>query len=207
MFLTGLFIIAFGLAISYSLGYPLWITPTVGLFNILLGVITPKSRKVDFQPEPSGAVKLVVDKVMFRSGPLRFNNSELVFLDTKLVVKKLASMKVVLIVALVFAGIGGLVGGLTGLSLQEFLDQRKRDKIRDKGEFTIVSLGDVEISYESMSQIQLTGVRLTMRVEGRLCVFGMATEYPPLIARTVRELIPSKSWAPPGSPPPTWKST
>jgi hypothetical protein len=204
MFLTGLFIIAFGLFLGYSLGYPIWITGAIGLFNIFLGAITPKSRKVDLQPEPSGAVKLLVDKVMFRYDRARFNNSELVFLDTRLVIKKLASWKVVLVVALVFAGIGGLVGGLTGLSMQEFLDQRKRDKILHKNQFTTVSPGDMEISYESMSQIQLTGTNLSMFVRGRLLVFSMASEYPPMIARRVREVIPNQSWARPGSAPPVW---
>src|SRR2546428_10351054 len=47
------------------------------------------------QPESSGRVKLVVDKVVLRTGKFTFNNYELVFLDTKLVMKKLVSWKLV----------------------------------------------------------------------------------------------------------------
>jgi hypothetical protein len=68
MFLIGVGVIAWGYILSRGFGYPIWITGAIGLLNIVLGLITPKSRKVDLPREPSGAVKLVVDKVMLRHG-------------------------------------------------------------------------------------------------------------------------------------------
>jgi hypothetical protein len=194
MLLAGFGIIAWGLLIGYALGYPSWITDILGLFNILLGIITPTSRKVELQPEPSGAVKLVVDKVMFRHGKWRFSDYELVFLDNRLVMKKLFSWKPIVIIGGFFAGVGGLIGGMTGLSVQEFLDQRKRDKIRARNEFMTVARGDMEVPYEGMSQVRLTGLDLRMVVGGRVLVFSMGAEYPPLMARRVRDLIPNECW-------------
>jgi len=196
---TGLVIAASGLVLWQILGYPIWITGAITSFNILLGIITPRSRKVDLQPEPSGRVKLVVDKVVLRTGKFTFNNYELVFLDTKLVMKKLVSWKLVFAVGAFFLAVGGFVGALTEWSVQGFLEQRKRDGIRDGNAFTTVSSGDMEIPYESMSQVRLTGLSLIMSVGGRVSIFSMGTEYPPMIARRLKEIIPNQCWAPPGS--------
>ena len=200
MFVIGVAISAWGLFLWRVFGYPIWLAGTIGLFNIILGAITPKSRKVDFQPETSGAVKLVVDKVILRLGRLRFTFYELVFLDNKLVMKKLTSMGIIFLATGVSFAVGGFFGGLTGLSVWEFLDQRKRDRIRDRNEFTSVARGDREVPYESMSQVQLDGESLKMVVGGRPLVLSMAPEYPPIIARRVREVIPNQSWARAWSP-------
>jgi len=182
MLLTGLVVIAIGLLLWYGIGYPIWLTGSIGLFNIVLGTITPKSNKVDLQPEPLGASKLVVDKVMFRHGKWRFSDY---------------SWKLPLLGGLPFI-FGGLLGILTGASMQGFLEQRKRDKIRDNNQFTTVGPGDVEVPYASMSQVKLTGLDLRMLAGGQLLVFLMAAEYPPLMARRVRELIPDECWVRPG---------
>jgi len=195
MFAIGVAISAWGLLLWGAFGYPIWLAGIIGLFNIILGAITPKSRKVDLQPEPSGAVKLVVDKVILRLGRLRFTFYELVFLDNKLVMKKLTSMGIIFLATGVSFALGGFFGGLTGWSVWEFLDQRKRDRIRDRNEFTSVARGDMEVPYESMSQVQLDGESLKMVGGGRPLVFRMAPEYPPLIARRVREVIPNQCWS------------
>ena len=195
MFVIGVAISAWGLFLWRVFGYPIWLAGTIGLFNIILGAITPKSRKVDFQPETSGAVKLVVDKVILRLGRLRFTFYERVFLDNKLVMKKLTSIGIIFLATGVSFALGGFFGGLTGWSVWEFLDQRKRDRIRDRNEFTSVARGDMEVPYESMSQVQLDGESLKMVVGGRPLVLRMAPEYPPLIARMVREVIPNQCWS------------
>ncbi len=65
---TGFGIILFGLLLWIGLGYPIEIIGTIGLLNILLGIITPRSPGLVFQPEPAGPVKLIVDKASSRSG-------------------------------------------------------------------------------------------------------------------------------------------
>jgi len=91
MFVIGIVVIAWGVFFWRVLGYPIWFTGAIGIFNFILGVITPKSHKVDLQPDASGAVKLVVDRVRLRTGRLRFSDYELVFSDNELVMKKLPS--------------------------------------------------------------------------------------------------------------------
>src|SRR3989454_11816911 len=140
---TGVGIIMFGLLLWVGLGYPIEIIGTIGLFNILLGIITPKSPGLVFQPEPSGPVKLIVDKASSRSGTY-----QLVFSDTKLIMKKLASRGRIMAVALVFAIIGGLVGGLTGYSVGELVSQRRRDREEREDSLTTGTRRDMEIQDE-----------------------------------------------------------
>ena len=176
------------------LGYPVWIVGAFGFFNIILGIITPKSRKVDLLPEPSGSVKLVVDKVTLGTG-LRATSYELALFDNKLVMKKLTSWGITTFAIGVSLLFGGFFGGYTGISVQEFLDQRKRDTIRTGNQFATIARGDREITYQNMSQVQLTGLDLRMVVGGQLLMYRMGAEYPPLMARRLREIIPDERWA------------
>ena len=166
----------------------------IGLINIILGLITPKAPGVNLQPETPGPVKLIVPKAVSRAGTY-----ELVFSDTKLVLKKLVSRGVIAGVAVVFAVIGGFVRGLTGLSLGEYLMERKRRKIHNEDALMTLSGGDVEVPYQSMSQVELTGVSLKMVTGGRPMILRMAKKYPPLIASKLREIIPSQYWISTGS--------
>jgi hypothetical protein len=187
---TGLGIIVFGLLLWIGLGYPIEIIGAIGLFNILLGIITPRSPGLVFEPEAMGPVKLIVDKTSSRSGTY-----QLVFSDTKLIMKKLASRGGIMAVALVFAILGGLVGGLTGYSVGELVNQRKRDKIRKENTLMMVTRGDTEIPYESMSQVELTGTKLKISSGNGLMTMMMSKKYPPMISGRLRELIPSRCWA------------
>src|SRR3989442_4357598 len=152
---TGVGIIMFGLLLWVGLGYPIEIIGTIGLFNILLGIITPKSPGLIFQPEPIGPVKLIVDKASSRSGTY-----QLVFSDSKLVMKKLASRGGIMAVALVFAILGGLVGGLTGYSRGELVSQRGRDKIQKGKTLMTVTPGDMEKPFEKISTGEITQTQL-----------------------------------------------
>jgi len=199
MFVIGIVVIAWGVFLWRVLGYPIWFSWAIGIFNFILGVITPKSRKVDLEPDALGAVKLVVDRVRSRTGRLRFSDYELVFSDNELVMKKLPSLGLGFLATVVTFALGGFFGGLTGVSVMEFLNQRKRDKIRDANEFTTIASGDREIPYQSMSQVQLDGESLKMSVGGRPLVLSLAPEYTHLIAPRVRELIPDECWVHPRS--------
>ena len=192
--LTGFGIILFGLLLDLFLGFTILITGFIGLINIILGLITPKAPGVNLQPETPGPVKLIIPKAVSRAGTY-----ELVFSDTKLVLKKLVSRGVIAGVAVVFAVLGGFVGGLTGLSLGEYLMERKRRKIHNEDALMTLSGGDVEVPYQSMSQVELTGVSLKMVTGGRPMILRMAKKYPPLIASKLREIIPGQYWISPGS--------
>src|SRR5260370_2712220 len=147
---TGFGVIIFGLLLWVGFGYPIEIIGTIGLINVILGIVTPNSPGLVFQPEQVGPVKLIVDKANSRSGTY-----ELVFSDSKLTMKKLASRGGIMAVALIFAIIGGLVGGVTGYSLGELVTQRRRDRIpREKSLLTMTNR-DVERPYQKKSHGRL----------------------------------------------------
>jgi hypothetical protein len=196
---TGFGIIMFGLLLWIGFGYPIEIIGTIGFINIILGIMTPRSPGLVFQPDPVGPVKLVVDKASSRSGTY-----ELVFSDTKLIMKKLASRGGFMAIALVFALIGGFVGGVTGYSLGELVTQRRRDKIRKENSLLTITKGDVEIPYENMSQVELERAKLKIASANGPMTLFIPKKYPPLIAAKLRELIPSRAWASPVSSQPSF---
>jgi hypothetical protein len=186
--LTGLGIIGFGLVLWYLIRYSPWFIVSIGLFNILLGIITPKTPGVVLQPSIPG-VKLIVDKAV--TGATIY---QLVFSDSRLVMKKLTSRGITTGVFVVFAVLGGLVGGLTGVSLEEFIAQRRRNKMRNQNTLTVVGRGDVELPYESMREVQLTGTSLKMVAAGRRLTLHFPKRYAQEIASRLRELIPANCW-------------
>lgn len=191
---TGFGVILFGLLLWVGFGYPIEIIGTIGFINIILGLVTPKSPGLDFQPEQAGSLRLIVDRASSRSGTY-----ELVFSNTKLIMKKLASRGGIMAVALVFAIIGGLIGGVTGYSVGELVTQRRRDKIRKENTLLTINRGDVEIPYENMSQVELTRNKLKIfSANGPITLF-MPKKYPPMIAAKLREFIPGRCWASPAS--------
>jgi hypothetical protein len=187
--LTGLAIIVIGFLLDLYLGITILVTGTIGLLNIIIGLATPKAPGVNLQPQNQGPVKLIVDKAATKGGTY-----ELVFSDNKLVLKKLVSQGVILGVAVVFAVIGGLIGGLTGFSLGEYLMERKRNKIHRENAMLTAAGGDVEIHYETTSQIELTGNSLKMMTGGRSMILRMNKKYPAMIASKLMETIPRQYW-------------
>ena len=100
---------------------------------------------------------------------------------------------------MVFAIIGGLVGGLTGYSVGELVAQRRRDRIQRENSLLTIAHGDVEIPYENMSQVELTRNKLKISSPNGPLTLFMLKKYPPMIAAKLRELIPSRCWAAPAS--------
>ncbi len=134
-------------------------------------------------------MKLIVDKASSQSGTY-----ELVFTDTKMIAKKLAGRNVVLAVAVVFAVLGGLIGGLTGYSIGELVTQRARDRIRRENGLLTPVQGDLEVSYESISQVQLIGARLKIFSATSQLNMLMPKKYPTAIDGKLRQLIPARAW-------------
>jgi hypothetical protein len=188
--LTGFGIILFGLVLWIAIGFPIELTGLIGFFNIILGIITPRSTGLELQPEQMGSVKMVVDQA--RS---RYAIYELFFTDSKLVMKKLGSTGVITALALLFFFLGGIAGGLTGYSLQEFTAQRRRDKIRRENSMMTVSAKDMEIPYENMNQMEWTRRGLKIASGSGVMYIAMGKKHRPMIASRLRELIPSRCWA------------
>jgi hypothetical protein len=194
--LVGFGIILFGLILWITIGFPVWLTGIIGFLNIVLGIVTPRSPGLELQPDQMGtqmgAVKLVVDQARSKSSIY-----ELFFTDSKLVMKKLASTGAITAVALLFFFLGGIAGGLTGYSLQEFMAQRSRDRIRIENSMMTVTGKDMEIPYENMSQVEWTRRGLKIVHGGRTMHIAMGKKYRKMISPRLRELIPGPRWMDP----------
>src|SRR5713226_9748009 len=157
------------LALLFGVSYPtgLLFSIPMSILNIILGLITRTPPGLEIQPE-SANIRLVVDR-----GVVRASIYQLVFLNSKLILKRLSSVSVTVILALFLAVVGltvlgivgALMGGITGFSLQEFLTQRMRNKISDEKELTTVGRRDIEIEYDNLLEVRLVKSRLYLITE------------------------------------------
>ncbi len=146
-----------------------YFTAAAGVLNIVLAFITAKSAGVSIRHEASGGALLVVDK-----GVVGTSIYQLAFFDGKLVMKKLASFRITIILALVLAvmgfiaetaPIGVLSGGLTGYSMQEYFTQKNRDRIVKPNLTTPTSKSDLEIQYSELDKAHIRGSSLYLFLE------------------------------------------
>ncbi len=151
-------------ALLFGVSYPtgLLFSIPISILNIILGLVTKTPPGLEIQPE-SANIKLVIDRGVVRAGIY-----QLVFLNSKLILKRLSSVMVTVILAFVLAVVGltslfivgALMGGITGFSLQEFLTQRMRNKIGSEMELTSVGKSDIEIEYDDILEVRLVKSRL-----------------------------------------------
>jgi hypothetical protein len=139
------------LALLFGVSYPdgLLFSIPISILNIILGLVTRKPPGLEIQPE-SASIRLVIDR-----GVVRASIYQLVFLNSKLILKRLSSVTVTVILAFVLA-----VVGFTGFSLQEFLTQRMRNKIGSEMQLTSIGRGDIEIEYDDLLEARLFKSRL-----------------------------------------------
>src|SRR5712692_9541076 len=130
---AGITLLALALLFGVSYRTGLVFSIPISVLNIILGLITRTPPGLEIQPE-SANIRLVIDR-----GVVRASIYQLVFLNSKLILKRLSSVSITVILALLLAVVGlevlgvvgALMGGITGFSLQEFLTQRMRNKISD----------------------------------------------------------------------------
>ncbi len=143
------------------------IAASLGILSAILGAATTKPAGVSPQGGETGAVKLLVDKGVFRTSIY-----QLMFLDKKLVLKRLASPNVTVVLALGLALLGfflefpallgALAGGLAGYSIQEYLTQRNRDRISRADSQTSLGPHDLEFPYHGFTKVVIRKNRLTL---------------------------------------------
>jgi hypothetical protein len=157
------------LALLFGVSYPtgLLFSIPISILNVILGLVTRTPPGLEIQPE-SANIRLVIDR-----GVVRASIYQLVFLDSKLILKRLSSVMVTVILAFVLAIIGfgylfiigALMGGITGFSLQEFLTQRMRNKMGSEVQLTSIGKNDIEIKYDDLLEVRLVKSRLYLITE------------------------------------------
>src|SRR5436309_4415273 len=182
--------LVFGVSNSSGLLFSL----PISALNVVLGLVTRALPGLENQPASAG-VRLVVDR-----GVVRASIYQLVFLDTKLILKRLSSVGVTVILALVLAVVGlevlgivgALMGGITGFSLQEFLTQRMRNKISGGNELTAVGRGDIEIGYIDLLEVRLVKSRLYLITENISLTASFPKGYSGKIGPMLAQIFESK---------------
>ena len=159
---AGITLLALALLFGVSDSTGLFFSIPISILNIVLGLVTRAPPGLEIQPE-SASIRLVIDR-----GVVRASIYQLVFLNSKLILKRLSSVMVTVILAFVLAVagleflfiVGALMGGITGFSLQEFLTQRMRNKIGSEMQLTSVGKTDIEIEYDDILEVRLVKSRL-----------------------------------------------
>ena len=191
---AGITFLAVALLFGISSPGDLVVSVPFSIINILLGLITKSAPGLDLKPE-TGNVRLVVDR-----GVVRASIYQLVFLNSKLILKRLSSVMVTVLLALVLALvglallfiIGALMGGITGFSLQEYLTQRARDKIGTGTQLTQLENKDIEINYSDIRQVQLIRNRLYVSSEDNTLIAGFPRGYSARLEPLLEKIFGSK---------------
>jgi hypothetical protein len=159
----------------------------ISILNVILGVITKTPPGLELQPDTAN-IRLVIDR-----GVVRASIYQLVFLNSKLILKRLSSVMVTVVLALVLAVvgfevlgiIGALMGGITGFSLQEFLTQRMRNKIGTGMQLTSLGKSDLEIDYNDLLEVRLVRSRLSLISENS----SLSASFPRGYSRKIEPML------------------
>jgi len=178
-------------ALLFGVSYPagLLFSIPISILNIILGLITRASPGSEIQPE-SANIRLLIDR-----GVVRASIYQLVFLNSKLILKRLSSVMVTVILAFVLAVVGlaflfivgALMGGITGFSLQEFLTQRIRNKIGSEMQLTSVGKTDIEIEYDDILEVRLVKSRLYLIAGNK----SLSASFPRGYSRKMKPMLES----------------
>ncbi len=186
-----------GILSNQGAGY---FTASAGLLNIILGLATRRSLGVTVPANNPSSAKLLVDKVV-----LRTSIYQLAFFDTRLIMKKLASVKVTVILALALSLvglffdwlIGGLSGGLTGYSMQEYLTQKNRDRVASHDSLSKAGRGDLEFGYDDLDRVRLQSSSLQLFFQKGIVRVSLPRGHANKMRDTLRSILPDKYEAEP----------
>ncbi|TMI34242.1 hypothetical protein E6H27_02225 [Candidatus Bathyarchaeota archaeon] len=184
---AGITLLALALLFGVSDSTGLFFSIPISILNIILGLVTRAPPGLEIQPE-SARIKLVIDR-----GVVGASIYQLVFLNSKLILKRLSSVMVTVILAFVLAVVGleslfivgALMGGISGFSLQEFLTQRIRNKIGSEMELTSVGKNDIEIEYGDILEVRLVKSRLYL-IAG---IKSLSASFPRGYARKIEPML------------------
>lgn len=191
---AGVILLAVALLFGLSDPFEMLFTVPVSILNIVLGLIIRAPPRLDLQPETS-SVRLIIDR-----GVVRASVYQIVFLDSKLIMKRLSSVTVTVVLALLLTLvglallfiIGAIMGGITGFSLQEYLTQRARDRIGTGSRLTQTEKNDIEINMADIQRVKLVRNRLYLTTERTTLVASFPRGYSAKLQQPIEKLFGSK---------------
>src|SRR5438552_6269172 len=184
---AGITLLALALLFGVSDSTGLFFSIPISILNIILGLVTRAPPGLEIQPE-SASIRFVIDRGVVRASIYQF-----VFLNSKLILKRLSSVMVTVVLAFALAVVGlaflfivgALMGGITGFSLQEFLTQRIRNKIGSEMELTSVGKNDIEIDYNDLLEVRLAKSRLYLISENNT----LSASFPKGYSRKIKPML------------------
>lgn len=193
----GTVIFATGVALLLRVPNAGYFTTPAGAVNIFLGLVTGKSFGVTNSDGRGKAPRVLVDRAVLRTGTY-----QLAFFADKLILKKLASAKTTIILAILlfFVGlffeggglIGGLSGGLTGYSLQEYLTQKKRNMISRLNTAGVVAPGDLEFGYDKLEKVRLRRSSMHLFVKDGVVRISLPRRYADRMRPALESILAEK---------------
>ena len=186
---AGFSLILFGFGHGYF-------TASVGVLNLILATATRSSPGVTTKPDNASDAKLVVDK-----GVVGTRIYQLAFLDGRLVMKKIASFKVTIVLALILAlsgllaeaaPIGAISGGLTGYSMQEYLTQKNRDSIAKRNTLSTAGRSDLVVKYNDLEKAGLRSSSLLLFLQNGVVRVNLPRGYAGKIRETLETILGDK---------------
>ncbi len=166
----------------------------LGGLNIVIGILTQRGVGVSVPADQNGPLKLSLDKAVIRT-----NIYTAAFSEKKLVLRKLSSANITVAAALMLAVLGAvvaryfgiIVGGLTAFSLQEFVTQKRRDKVKESV-LDPAGDNDLEYPYDELEQIRLQGNRILLYTKDRIVRIAISRRYARSIGHVLEKIIPAR---------------
>ena len=167
----------------------------LGGLNVIIGIVTPKAVGITGPAEDSGQMSLSIDK-----GVIRTNIYAIGFSEKKMILRKLSSTNLTVVASLIFAVLGAaiagyfgiVVGGITAFSLQEFVTQRRRDKVM-RGNILDASGGsDLEFPYDEMERFQLLRNRIQIHLKDRVVRIAVSRRSARILGPMLEKTIPAR---------------
>lgn len=191
---VGITLLAVALLFGISFPTGMLFSIPISVLNIILGLITKAPPGLDLRPE-SANVHIIIDR-----GVVRASIYQLVFTNSKVILKQLSSVLITVVLPLVLALagfvflfiIGALMGGITGFSLQEFLTQRLREKTRSEPRLSQPEKNDIEIDYSAIREVRTIRNRLYLTSENQSLAVSLPKGYSAKLEPSLERIFGSK---------------
>ncbi len=152
----------------------------MGTIIIGLGLLIYRPAGVTVNGDQAKAARMLVDRAV-----LGASIYQIVFFDTKLILKRLASSRTTILSVLVLAlaglfvdgYLGALAGGAGGYAVQEYATQRNRRRNLKNNTLTTLGRGDLQIPYEDLKEVRLRKNKLLLEGKNGLARISLPKRY------------------------------
>ncbi len=153
----------------------------MGTMIIVLGLQISRPAGVTVNGGQSKPARMLVDRAV-----LGASIYQIVFLDTSLILKRLASSRTTILSVLILAlgglfvdngFLGALAGGVGGYAVQEYSTQRNRRRNLKNNTLTTLGPGDLQIPYDDLKEVSLRKNKLLLGSKGGLARISLPKRY------------------------------